>query len=228
MSQLGKIILLGFFVNFLVGNNNKGLPSNIDNSTYSNMSLVKIQTNNYEYLNDNYHGENQFQSIHNNYNTYFVQNCSNIGFFQGLFNLIQVLVGRYFDVFQICYLRSINIIYYLVTDYFLVFNRLFFTAFGQVVSLVNNIMLINFVNGYHLITILFSTPNIAILSFLIMYVLYLGHERTVLQTLNNNRIAYELRTQTQTQTQNRNQTRNQTQTQNRNRNRNQNDNVNDF
>ena len=44
MSQLGKIIFLGFFVNFLVGNNNKGLPSNIDNSTYSNMSLAKIPT----------------------------------------------------------------------------------------------------------------------------------------------------------------------------------------
>ena len=55
--------------NFLVGNNNKGLPSNIDNSTYGNMSLVEIPTNNYEYLNENYHGENQFQSIHNNYNT---------------------------------------------------------------------------------------------------------------------------------------------------------------
>ena len=43
------------------------------------------------------------------------------------------------------------------------------------------------------ITVLFSTPNIAIFSFLIMYVLYLGHERTVLQTLNNNRIAQELK-----------------------------------
>ena len=57
-----------------------------------------------------------------------------------------------------------------------------------------------------------------------MYVLYLGHERTVLQTLNNNRIAQELRNQTQT----RNQTQPQPQNRNRNRNRNQNNIVNDI
>ena len=40
-----------------------------------NTGYGEIPTNNYEYLNDNSYGENQFQNIHNNYNTYFMQNC---------------------------------------------------------------------------------------------------------------------------------------------------------
>ena len=49
-------------------------------------------------------------------------------------NMIKILVYKYFCVFQTCYLRSINIIYQLVNDYFIVFNHLFFESFLAVLN----------------------------------------------------------------------------------------------
>ena len=193
MHQFGKVVLFLFFVNYLVGKEEK-IPEIGSNVTYSNMSLVNIPNSGYQNHNQYDHNQydhnqydySQFQYRNINNTCVIIHNYGEIGYFQALLNVIQVLVGRYFDVFQTCYLRSINIIYYLVTDYFLVFNRLFFNAFGQVVTLVNNIIMINFVNGYHAVSLLFSTSNFAMLCFLLMYHMYLGHERLLLQNNRNN------------------------------------------
>ena len=183
MHQFGKVVLFLFFVNYLVGKEEKISEIGTD-VTYSNMSLVNIPNSDYQYHNQ--YDYNQFQYRNINNTCVIIHNYGEIGYFQALLNVIQVLVGRYFDVFQTCYLRSINIIYYLVTDYFLVFNRLFFNAFGQVVTLVNNIIMINFVNGYHAISLLFSTSNFAMLCFFFFFHMYLGHERLLLQNNRNN------------------------------------------
>ena len=226
MNQFLKCALFLFFMNSLITKNEE-INGNNGNITY-NLSQIDLDSNytlNDDYI--NFRDDYTFSRYSSNRPTktiYIIHNYGEIGYFQALLNIIQILVGRYFDVFQACYLRSINIIYYLVTDYFLVFNRLFFTAFGQVVTLVNNIVLVNCINSYYLISLLFTTSNIAIISFLIMYILYLNHERIVMQTLNNNRIAYELRNQNTRQNQNQNQNRNR----NRNRNNNNTNNVSDF
>jgi hypothetical protein len=182
MHQFGKVVLFLFFVNYFVDKEEK-ISEIGSNVTYGNMSLVNVPNSDYQNYQYDY---NQFQTRNINNTCIIIHNYGEIGYFQALLNLIQVLAERYFDVFQTCYLRSINIIYYLVTDYFLVFNRLFFSAFGQVVTLVNNIIMINFVNGYHAVTLLFSTSNFAMLCFVLMYHMYLGQERLLLQNNRNN------------------------------------------
>ena len=116
MHQFGKVVLFLFFVNYLVGKEEK-IPEIGSNVTYSNMSIVNIPNSDYQNHNQydhNQYDNNQFQYRNINNTCVIIHNYGEIGYFQALLNVIQVLVGRYFDVFQTCYLRSINIIYYLV------------------------------------------------------------------------------------------------------------------
>ena len=137
--------------------------------------------------------QNYDQSQNENYNQNYIKNyCYTInntekGYFQGLLNIIQVLFCRYFDVFQTCYLRSINIIYYLVTDYFLVFNRLFFNAFGQVVHLIQSIVISNYILAYYLFITVFNPTNVAMISIVLMFKMFIDSLPLVILN-NRNRI----------------------------------------
>lgn len=92
--------------------------------------------------------------------------CSSI--FRNLLEFIQVLVLKYFDVFQVCYLRSINIIYYLVTDYFIVFYYLFNVSFLGVLNMITSILVLYLCVINNLALLAFTFPNNIIIFLLIL------------------------------------------------------------
>ena len=93
---------------------------------------------------------------------------SESNYFRNLLEFIQVLVLKYFDVFQICYLRSINIIYYLVTDYFIVFYYLFNVSFLGVLNMITSILVLYLCVIYNLALLAFTFPNNIIIFTLIL------------------------------------------------------------
>ena len=101
------------------------------------------------------------------------QNHHNDFFF--VIKMIQILVFKYLDVFQTCYLRSINIIYQLVNDYFIVFNHLFFESFLAVLNHWSYYVSLNYLFLMKTINLLLGFPNNVFIFMLLL--VYLENRR---------------------------------------------------
>lgn len=92
-------------------------------------------------------------------------------------NMIKILVYKYFCVFQTCYLRSINIIYQLVNDYFIVFNHLFFESFLAVLNHWSYYVKLNYLFLTHIVTLLLGFPNNIFMFILLLVYICDGRNR---------------------------------------------------
>lgn len=91
--------------------------------------------------------------------------------------MIKILVYKYFCVFQTCYLRSINIIYQLVNDYFIVFNHLFFESFLAVLNHWSYYVTLNYLFLTNIITLLLGFPNNILMFILLLVYICDGRNR---------------------------------------------------
>jgi len=97
------------------------------------------------------------------------KNTNNDFFF--VIQMIKILVYKYFCVFQTCYLRSINIIYQLVNDYFIVFNHLFFESFLAVFNHWSYFVKLNYLLLTQITNLLLGFPNnVFIFILLLVYI----------------------------------------------------------
>ena len=138
---------------------------------------------------DNYILENLEDIKDYNDINYINSNCffPNSTFTYLLFT-IKTCVFGYFSVFQTCFLRAINIVYYLVGDYFIVFNYLFHDCFNNVLILINDILIVCCHYGFLNFQILSGYPCIYLIFTYFFTKLVIENEfvqESVRQILNN-------------------------------------------
>lgn len=111
----------------------------------------------------------------------FVQkNSENYNYHSDFFFVVQmvkILIYKYLCVLQTCYLKSINIIYQLVTDYFLTFNRLFFESFLKVLNHLSYYVTLNYLFFTNIIDLLLGFPNNVFVFMLLLVYLENGRNR---------------------------------------------------
>ena len=186
MNNKLRQIIVGLSLSFIICdfiNINRSIYNELNNKNYSLDYGRNITSYKYKKIFDKndtfiYYNENQLniENRLNNLNTNF----------GALLNVIQILIFKYFEVFQTCYLRSINIIYYLVGDYFIVFNHLFFESFLSFLELCKVGIVSNYEFLNNFINLLFIFPNNVLLAFIITLKILLENQINVNEQNNQN------------------------------------------
>jgi len=175
--DLNTIFFIIYFSTFLFGmciltpirnnidytNNSYTLHNLYDSNIISNNSL-NITKENFE---DNILNLN-------NFNNYIYLSLS-ISFYSIIFNifrmvvvLICVCVLNYFYLFKICYLTSVNIIYGGVSNYFIVFNKLFGYSLDFIKQCIEN----SYTYSYNILELIITPPNNYLIFIYLMLRLY--------------------------------------------------------